>query len=115
MNSEIQYKDAILTLLDGIKLKSRIWFPKGKGPWPALLMRQPYGTEIASTVTGTLSILGFNPKKNKISRGVVESIGCNSGIIPGNIAFRGNWGTTYPNGFIIDKRMASYFRFSKRI
>jgi uncharacterized protein len=36
---------------DGIKLISRIWQPAGEGPWPVLLMRQPYGRAIASTVT----------------------------------------------------------------
>ena len=41
MYSEIKYKDEILTLLDGIKLKSRLWIPQEGGPWPTLLMRQP--------------------------------------------------------------------------
>ena len=45
-----------------------------------------------------------NFKKTSISRGVVESIGCNSGIIPGDIAFRGNWATIDSKGFIIDRR-----------
>jgi putative CocE/NonD family hydrolase len=36
---------------DGIALASRIWSPEGPGPWPVLLMRQPYGLAIASTVT----------------------------------------------------------------
>ncbi|MDA0717169.1 MAG: CocE/NonD family hydrolase [Cyanobacteria bacterium] len=36
---------------DGIQLIGRIWQPAGKGPWPVLLMRQPYGRAIASTVT----------------------------------------------------------------
>lgn len=36
---------------DGISLHSRIWRPRAPGPWPALLMRQPYGNRIASTVT----------------------------------------------------------------
>ena len=36
---------------DGTGLISRIWTPGGDGPWPALLMRQPYGRAIASTVT----------------------------------------------------------------
>tara|TARA_B100000029_G_C17594202_1_gene963523 strand:- start:2191 stop:3768 length:1578 start_codon:yes stop_codon:yes gene_type:complete len=48
----IHWYDKTLTLLDGVNLVSRIWVPKeGDGPWPALLMRQPYGREIASTVT----------------------------------------------------------------
>ncbi len=43
--------DEYIKLKDGIRLISRIWLPSGKGPWPALLMRQPYGREIASTIT----------------------------------------------------------------
>ncbi len=50
MNS-IRYRDEDLKLRDGTSLKSRIWIPHGKGPWPVLLMRQPYKREIASTVT----------------------------------------------------------------
>ncbi|MFO0103736.1 MAG: CocE/NonD family hydrolase, partial [Cyanobium sp.] len=34
---------------DGTRLLSRIWQPQGQGPWPVLLMRQPYGRAIAST------------------------------------------------------------------
>ena len=47
----VKYFDAHLKLSDGIKLISRIWLPERNGSWPALLMRQPYGREIASTVT----------------------------------------------------------------
>ncbi len=36
---------------DGTRLLSRIWKPEGDGPWPVLLMRQPYGRAIASTPT----------------------------------------------------------------
>ena len=36
---------------DGTRLMSRIWEPEGAGPWPVLLMRQPYGRAIASTPT----------------------------------------------------------------
>ncbi len=43
--------DKSLILRDGVKLTSRIWLPHDSGPWPALLMRQPYGREIASTIT----------------------------------------------------------------
>ncbi len=43
--------DKSLLLGDGVRLISRIWLPEGNGPWPALLMRQPYGREIASTIT----------------------------------------------------------------
>jgi len=44
---------------DGIRLATRLWRPtspgpssgQSPGPWPVLLMRQPYGRAIASTVT----------------------------------------------------------------
>jgi uncharacterized protein len=37
-------------LTDGTTLLSDHYFPGGDGPWPTLLMRQPYGRDIASTV-----------------------------------------------------------------
>ena len=50
--STIDSRDCSLLLPDGIKLKARIWTPRhSQGPWPALVMRQPYGRTIASTVT----------------------------------------------------------------
>jgi uncharacterized protein len=35
---------------DGIRLDADVYFPQGEGPFPVLLMRQPYGRAIASTV-----------------------------------------------------------------
>jgi len=43
--------DTTLKLKDNVKLISRIWHPLENGPWPTLLMRQPYGRQIASTIT----------------------------------------------------------------
>jgi len=37
-------------LSDSVKLISDHYYPDGPGPWPTLLMRQPYGRDIASTV-----------------------------------------------------------------
>jgi putative CocE/NonD family hydrolase len=37
-------------LTDGTALASDHYYPAGDGPWPTLLMRQPYGRDIASTV-----------------------------------------------------------------
>ncbi|MGD0629668.1 MAG: CocE/NonD family hydrolase, partial [Terracidiphilus sp.] len=37
-------------LKDGTALVSDHYYPAGNGPWPTLLMRQPYGRDIASTV-----------------------------------------------------------------
>ena len=35
---------------DGVRLDADLYRPAGKGPFPLLLMRQPYGRKIASTV-----------------------------------------------------------------
>jgi len=40
-----------MTTRDGVRLDATVWRPEGEGPWPALFMRQPYGRDIASTVT----------------------------------------------------------------
>uniref|UniRef100_UPI00118146C4 CocE/NonD family hydrolase n=1 Tax=Synechococcus sp. BO 8801 TaxID=169670 RepID=UPI00118146C4 len=47
----VRARDATLQLADGVRLVSRVWQPDGEGPWPVLVMRQPYGRAIASTVT----------------------------------------------------------------
>tara|TARA_Y100001970_G_scaffold294228_1_gene448828 strand:- start:6046 stop:7626 length:1581 start_codon:yes stop_codon:yes gene_type:complete len=47
----ILWKDKALELKDGINLISRFWYPKEGDCWPVLFMRQPYGREIASTIT----------------------------------------------------------------
>ncbi|MFM7449750.1 MAG: CocE/NonD family hydrolase [Leptolyngbyaceae cyanobacterium] len=39
-----------MTTRDGIRLDADIYCPQGEGPFPVLLMRQPYGRAIASTV-----------------------------------------------------------------
>jgi uncharacterized protein len=35
---------------DGVRLDADVYYPEGPGPFPVLLMRQPYGRAIASTV-----------------------------------------------------------------
>ena len=44
-------RDGQVAMADGCSLAHRLWHPAGDGPWPVLLMRQPYGRAIASTVT----------------------------------------------------------------
>ena len=44
-------REAVLRLQDGTVLCADLWCPARGGPWPTLLMRQPYGKSIASTVT----------------------------------------------------------------
>lgn len=47
------YEPQVLSLRtrDGVRLDADVYMPRGKGPFPVLLMRQPYGRRIASTVT----------------------------------------------------------------
>jgi len=47
----MRWRDVEMACRDGVRLVSRLWHPEGEGPWPVLLMRQPYGRAIASTVT----------------------------------------------------------------
>lgn len=40
----------VAAMRDGTRLIADVYRPHGDGPWPVLLMRQPYGRDIASTV-----------------------------------------------------------------
>ena len=48
--SGVRLERGVELKLDGITLVSDHYYPAGEGPWPTLLMRQPYGRDIASTV-----------------------------------------------------------------
>ncbi len=48
---EVEVVEAPMPCPDGARLATRIWKPSQPGRWPLLLMRQPYGRRIASTVT----------------------------------------------------------------
>lgn len=37
-----EVKEVMVTMRDGVKLKTVIYFPRGKGPWPTLFTRTPY-------------------------------------------------------------------------
>ena len=39
-----------MTTRDGVRLDADVYRPAGAGPWPVLLMRQPYGRRIANTL-----------------------------------------------------------------
>lgn len=51
MPDSVTRESAAMTTRDGVRLDADIWRPAGGGPHPVLLMRQPYGRAIASTVT----------------------------------------------------------------
>ncbi|MDG1861046.1 MAG: hypothetical protein P8J49_05570 [SAR324 cluster bacterium] len=36
--------------------------------------------------------MGFDPLRFSITRGLIDAIGCGMKIMPGDVAFRGNWG-----------------------
>jgi len=59
---------------------------------------------VATTVLGTLAILGYDPLKYSIARGVIEAHGSEMEIMPGDVAFRGNWATLDDQGKIVDRR-----------
>mgnify|MGYP000010802499 FL=1 len=59
---------------------------------------------VATTVLGTLAILGYDPLKFSIARGVIEAHGSGLKIMPGDVAFRGNWATLDGQGKIVDRR-----------
>jgi len=44
-------ESASMKTRDGVRLDADVYRPDGSGPYPILLMRQPYGRAIASTVT----------------------------------------------------------------
>lgn len=46
----VQQKTASLITQDGIRLEADLYYPNHSGQFPVLLMRQPYGRKIASTV-----------------------------------------------------------------
>ena len=70
---------------------------------------------VASTVSGTLAILGYDPLKYSIARGVVEAYGTGIKIIPGDVAFRGNWATIDEKGEINDRRAGRIRKGTKEL
>lgn len=53
---------------------------------------------------GHLGIFGFNPGKYQIGRGVLEALGINFDLRPGDIAVRGNFCTIDNKGIVTDRR-----------
>ena len=81
-------------------------------------MRSAYPIDqgiVASTISGILAILGFDPQKYSISRGIIEAIGCGMEIIPGDIAFRDNWGTIDSKGIILDRKAGRIREGTKKL
>jgi predicted acyl esterase len=41
--------EQMVPMRDGVKLATSIFLPEGKGPWPAVLVRTPYGKDLQAT------------------------------------------------------------------
>src|SRR5262245_20716377 len=41
--------EQMVPMRDGVKLATSIFLPQGKGPWPVVLVRTPYGKELQAT------------------------------------------------------------------
>jgi predicted acyl esterase len=41
--------EQMVPMRDGVKLATSIFLPQGKGPWPAVLVRTPYGKDLQAT------------------------------------------------------------------
>ena len=39
----INIKEYMVPMRDGAKLYTRVFFPAGEGPWPTVVIRDPYG------------------------------------------------------------------------
>ncbi|RMF93785.1 MAG: 2,3-bisphosphoglycerate-independent phosphoglycerate mutase [Candidatus Schekmanbacteria bacterium] len=53
---------------------------------------------------GHLSLFGYDPFKYNVGRGVLEALGVNFPLQPGDVAFRINMATVDENGIITDRR-----------
>ena len=54
--------------------------------------------------TSHLSLLGYDPEKVYTGRGPFEALGLGLEVMPGDVAFRANFGTVDNEGIVIDRR-----------
>jgi uncharacterized protein len=51
--------DQMVAARDGIKLATNVYLPEGQGPWPAVLVRTPYGKELQGASNAAWTRRGF--------------------------------------------------------
>ncbi|MBI2935368.1 MAG: 2,3-bisphosphoglycerate-independent phosphoglycerate mutase [Chloroflexi bacterium] len=53
---------------------------------------------------GHLALFGYDPLKHFVGRGVLEALGCDIALEPGDVAARGNFCTVTSDGLVSDRR-----------
>ena len=53
---------------------------------------------------GHLALFGYDPLKHQIGRGVLEALGIDIKLLPGDVAARGNFCTVDSSGLLVDRR-----------
>lgn len=66
---------------------------------------EPVGAGITpGSGPGHLALFGYDPFAHELGRGVLEAVGVEFGLQPGDVAARGNLGTLDANGIVVDRR-----------
>jgi 2,3-bisphosphoglycerate-independent phosphoglycerate mutase len=108
-----------LIILDGLADRAN---PTGRDPTPLELAQTPHldrlsgegerglvtviGPGIApESDAGVLSLLGYDPVRDSPGRGVLEALGSEVPLAPGDVALRLNFATVGPDGSVVDARV----------
>ena len=68
------------------------------------MMTAPVEGAVAHTDEGIFSLLGTEPPKERLGRGIFEAIGQDVPLSPGSVVLRGNLATCRQDGSLVDRR-----------